>query len=233
MKTFHLSFPRLNISLTAPEAIINDIQDAFRHSMRPDENLLPRHKYLIEFTPTGFGLRKDGKPVLQAASFLELICRLEEDIENALIRSIGDWVGFHAGAVMIGNAACVIAGNSDTGKTTTTFNLIEMGHIFLCEEISPVDPVTFLVHPYPQVLGLDGDYAEKYRSLYRVTKGELKIPDSEMARYRPYAVGPEPIPLETILIPAYDPSGTRGIEKLTPGEVFTELLGYCFPPQFG
>jgi hypothetical protein len=132
---------------------------------------------------------------------------------------------------MIGNAACVIAGNPDTGKTTTTFNLIEMGHIFLCEEVTPVDPGTLLVHPYPQVLGLDGDYAEKYRSLYPVTKGELKIPDSEMARYRPYAVGPEPVLLETILIPSYDPSGTRGIEKLTPGEVFTELLGYCFPPN--
>ena len=34
-----------------------------------------------------------------------------------------------------------------------------------------------------------------------------------------------------MLIPAYDPSETPGIEKLTSGEVFTELLGYCFPPN--
>ncbi len=233
MKTFCLSFPRLNISLTAPEAIIADIQNAFLHSIRPDENLPHRHKYVIESTSTGLGLFKDGTSVLQFASCLELICCLEEDIENTLIQSIGNWVGFHAGAVKIGNTACIIAGNPDTGKTTTTFNLIEMGQIFLCEEVTPVDPETLLVHPYPQVLGLDGDYAKKYRSLYPVKKGELEITDSEIARYCPYAVGSEPVLLKTILIPSYNPSGTTGIEKLAPDEVFTELLGYCFPPNTG
>jgi hypothetical protein len=83
------------------------------------------------------------------------------------------------------------------------------------------------------VLGLDGDYAKKYRSLYPVKKGVLEIPDSEIARYCPYAVGSEPVLLETILIPSYNPSGTTGIEKLAPGDVFTELLGYCFPPNTG
>jgi len=42
---------------------------------------------------------------------------------------------------MIGDSACVIAGDPDTGKTTTTFNLIEMGQIFLCEEVVPVNPI--------------------------------------------------------------------------------------------
>ena len=231
MKTFSLSFPRLNISLTAPEAIAADIQDAFFHSIRSHRNLPHRHEYGIESTSNELVLLKDGRSAGQFASCLDLICHLEEEIENTLIRSIGDWVGFHAGAVMIGDAACVIAGNPDTGKTTTTFNLVEMGHTFLCEEVSPVDPETLLVYPYPQVLTIEGAYAEKYRSLYPVTNGELKIMGSQMARYRPYAVGSDPVPLETILIPAYGLSQTPGIEDLSPGEVFTELLGYCFPPN--
>jgi len=140
-------------------------------------------------------------------------------------------VGFHAGAVMIGDSACVIPGNPDTGKTTTTFNLIEMGQIFLCEEITPVDPETLLVYPYPQVLTIEGAYAEKYLALYPVQNGELKILDSQMARYRPHSAGSYQVPLKTILMPSYDSSGTPGIEKLTPGKVFTELLGYCFPPN--
>lgn len=231
MKTFFLSFPRLDISLTAPDKIMPDIQAAFIHSIRPGTNLSPRHKYVIESTPSGFGLLKDGQSVQQFASCLDLICRLEEDIENTLIRSIGDWVGFHAGAVMIGDAACVIAGNPDTGKTTTTFNLVEMGQVFLCEEVTPVDPETLLVYPYPQVLTFEGVYAEKYQFLYPVQNGELRILDSQMARYRPYAVGSDPAPLKTILMPAYDTSQTPGIEYLSPGEVFTELLGYSFPPN--
>ena len=231
MKTFFLSFPRLNISLTAPDKIIPDIQAAFLHSIRSETNLSPRRKYVIESTPSGFGLLKDGQQDQQFASYLDLICHLEEDIENTLIRAIGGWVGFHAGAVMIGDAACVIPGNPDTGKTTTTFNLIEMGHIFLSEEVTPVDPETFLVYPYPQVLTLSRTYAEEHLSLYSVQNGELKLLDSQMARYHPYAVGSDPVPLKTILIPAYDPSETPGIEKLAAGEVFTELLRYCFPPN--
>lgn len=231
MKTFFFFFPRLNISVTAPDEIVDDIQDAFLHSIRPDPNLPPQHKYIIESTSNGLSLLKDGQPVGQFGSCLDLICRLEEAIENTLIRAIGDWVGFHAGAVMIGDSACVIPGNPDTGKTTTIFNLVEMGQIFLCEEVTPVDPETFLVYPYPQVLTLEGAYAEKYSALYPVQNGELKILNSQIARYRPNTVGSDPVPLKTILMPAYKPSETPGIEELSPNEVFTELLGYCFPPN--
>lgn len=231
MKTFFLSFPRLNISLTAPDEIVDDIQDAFLHSISPDTNLLFQHEYVIESISNGLSLVKDGQVAGQFGSCLDLICRLEENIENTLIQAMGNWVGFHAGAVMIGDSACVIPGNPDTGKTTTTFNLIEMGQIFLCEEITPVDPETLLVYPYPQVLTIEGAYAEKYLALYPVQNGELKILDSQMARYRPHSAGSYQVPLKTILMPSYDSFRTPGIEKLTPGKVFTELLGYCFPPN--
>ena len=230
MKSFLLSFPRLRISVIVPDEI-GDIQTAFLHSIRPATNLPPQHEYVIESNSNGLNLLKDGRSVGQFGSCLNLICRLEEDIENTLIRAIGEWVGFHAGSVMIGDAACVIAGNPDTGKTTTTFNLVEMGHTFLCEEVTPVDPETLLVYPYPQVLTLEGTYAEKYSALYPVQYGELKILDSQMARYCPYTVGSDPVPLKTTLMPVYDPSETPGIEEVAPEEVFTELLGYCFPPN--
>jgi len=231
MKTFFLSFPHLNISLTAPDEIIADIQAAFLHSISPDTNLPSRHEYVIGSTTDGLTFLKDGRSVGHFGSWFDLICHLEEDIENTMVRAIDDWVAFHAGAVMIGDAACVIPGNPDTGKTTTTFNLVEIGQMFLCEEVTPVDPETFLVYPYPQVLTLEGAYAEKYLSLYPVTNGELKILDSQMARYFPNAAESVPVPLKTILMPAYDPSETPGVEELSPGEVFTELLGYCFPPN--
>jgi len=231
MKTLSLLFPRLNIALTAPDTLVPDIQAAFFHSICSEANLPFRNRYVIEATTNGLALQKDRQPVGEFSSCLELVCRLEEDIENALIQSIGNWVGLHAGAVTIGNAACVIPGNPDTGKTTTTFNLVEMGKRFLCEEVTPVDPETFLVYPYPQVLSLDGVYAEKYQSLYPVTNGILNVLDFQTARYRPHTAGSDPVPLKTILIPAYDPSGTSEIEALTPGEVLTELLGYCFPPN--
>ncbi len=231
MKSFLLSFPRLQISVTVPDEIAGDIKAAFFHSISPVIDIAPHHRYVIKSTSHGLCLQENGQSTGQFGASVDLVCRLEEDIENALVRAIGDWVAFHAGAIEINGFACVIPGNPDTGKTTTTFNLVEMGHTFLCEEVSPVDPETLLVYPYPQVLTFSGAYAEKHHSLYPVKNGELKILDSQMARYRPNTVGSNPVPLKTILMPAYDTSQTPGIEQLTPGEVFTELLGYCFPPN--
>jgi len=187
MKTFFLSFPRLNISLTVPDEIIPDIQPAFLHSIRSNANLSPRHKYVIESTPSGFALLKDGQQDQPFISCLDLMCHLEEDIENTLIRSIGNWVGFHAGAVMIGDAACVIAGNPDTGKTTTTFNLVEMGQTFLCEEVTPVDPKTLLVHPYPQVLTIEGTYKAE---IFRLRTNSIQ----SMRELLKELIGPNPEP---------------------------------------
>jgi hypothetical protein len=231
MKSLFLSFPRLNISLTSPDDIIPDIKTAFLHSIHPKAMLSLCHEYLVESTLNGLDLHKDDQLKGHFGSCFELICHLEEDIEKAIIRAIGGWVGLHAGAVMIGHSACVIPGNPDTGKTTTTFNLIEMGHTFLCEEVSPVDPKTFLVYPYPQTLTIEGIHAEKYRSRYPITNGKLNIMNSQIARYHPHAAGSVPVPLKTILVPTYHPSQAAGIEKLSPGQILTELLGYCFPPN--
>jgi hypothetical protein len=231
MKTFFLSFPRLHITLRVPDEIAADVQRVFLHSIRPPRDVPPHQEYVFNSTSNGFCFLKNGRLLGEFGSSFETLCSLEEDIENTLIRAIGDWVAFHAGAVKMGSAACLIAGNPDAGKTTTTLNLIEMGQTFLCEEVAPVNPATLLVHPYPQVLAFSRAYAEAYLSLYPVRYGELTIFDSQIARYHPFEAGSGPVPLKTILIPEYDCSMTSRTEELLPADVFTELLGYCFPPN--
>lgn len=231
MKTFFLSFPRLSVSLTVSHEIVADIESTFSHSISPARELPSRHKYEIKATSHGFVCLKDNQLVGKFGSSLETLCILEEDIEVSLTRHMGDWVAFHAGAVAAGDFACVVVGDPDTGKTTTTFNLIEMGHMFLCEGVCPVDPETLLVYPYPQVLSMSRAYAEKYLLLNRVKKGEITLFDSDLARYRPFQAAKVPLPLKTILLPAYDPSSTPGVEDLSPGHVLTDLLSYCFPPN--
>jgi hypothetical protein len=230
MKTFFLSFPRLYISLTVPDKIADEIQTAFIHSILP-RDLEPLHKYVVKAQLNGFECFKDGLLIGEYSSSLETVRRLEEDIENTLISVLGDWPAFHAGAVKVNGFASLIVGDPDTGKTTTTFNLVEMGMGFMCEEVSPVDPQTLLVHPYPQTLSLSRAYAEEYLSIHPIRQGDLKLFDSDIARYRPFRAIDEPVPLKTILLPAFHPSGSPGIELLSPGEVFTELLRYCFPPN--
>lgn len=231
MKTFLLSFPRLPVALTVPEELAADTRRVFFHSIRPWGDAPPRQAYVLRFASDGFSLLKNGRLSGQFGSAFETLCRLEEDIEKTLIRAIGNWVAFHAGAVKMDSAACLIVGDPDAGKTTTTLNLIEMGHTFLCEEVAPMNPATRLVHPYPQVLTLSRAYAEAYLSLFPVQNGELTIVDSRTARYHPFEAGSGPASLKTILIPEYDASRTSGVAELQPANVLTELLGYCFPPN--
>ncbi|MBW1784876.1 MAG: hypothetical protein JRL30_29540 [Deltaproteobacteria bacterium] len=231
MKNFLLSFPRLTIALTVPEELAADTQRTFFHATRPWRDAPSHQTYVLRPTSDGFSLLKNGRLSGQSGSAIEALCRIEEEIENELVRAVGDWVAFHAGAVEIDGGACLIAGDPDAGKTTTTLHMIEMGATFLCEEVAPVNPTTPLVHPYPQVLTLSRIYAEEYLALYPFRNGELMIVDAQTARYHPFEAASGPVPLKTILIPGYDPLATLRAEELLPADVFTELLGYCFPPN--
>jgi hypothetical protein len=142
MKTFFLSFPRLAVSLTVPDEMVPDIQAAFRHSISPETDPAAFHEYVIQPTSDGLALLKNGRMEGSFGSFIEALNHLEEAIEVLLIRSIDDWVAFHAGGVEIDGVGCLIAGYPDTGKTTTAFNLIEMGGLFLSEEVCPADKPT-------------------------------------------------------------------------------------------
>ena len=231
MKTFFFSFPGLPVSLTVPDEMVPDIRAAFRHSISPETDPVAFHEYVIQPTSNGLVLLKNGRIEGNFGSSIEALNHLEEAIEVLLIRSMDDWVAFHAGAVEIEGAGCLIAGDPDTGKTTTAFNLIEMGGLFLCEEVSPIDPESLLIYPYPQVLTMSRRYAEAYLSVSSVRNGDLTLLNSDMARYGPHQAGSGPVLLKIILLPGYDPSCTPGIEALSPETVFTELLGYCFPPN--
>lgn len=231
MTCFFLSFPRLPVSLTVPWQMAQDARRTFVHSIRPFVEASPAHEFVIRTHKTGFELCKDGQLSGQFESVLEVLCGLEEVIEECLVHAIHNWVAFHAGAVRTDGSACLIAGDPDTGKTTTTLHLIEMGQIFLCEEVTPVEPETLRVHPYPQVLSLSRSYAQDYLSTYPVHHGTFDMVNARMARFHPSCAGSHPAPLKTILIPSYDPINPTRIVPLSPSQVFTELLGYCFPPN--
>ncbi len=231
MKTFFLSFPRLSISLRVPEGLAQDVRAAFHHSLAIDSGPPALHEYVVQISPKGLTLFQDGRMADTLDSALELLNHLEESIEVLLIKAVDDWAAFHAGAVQIGNDGWMIAGNPDTGKTTTTFQLIEIGGLFMCEEVCPVAPEPFLIHPYPQVLTMSRSYAEAFCAMRPVKEGKLTMPNSTLARYAPKRAAPGPVPLHVILLPVYDPACTPAIQSLSPETVLTELLSYCFPPN--
>jgi hypothetical protein len=231
MRTFFFSFPRMNISLSLPEEVEGIILPSFSHSLRPGRISPLHHRYEITPRSKYLDLYKDKKFLRSFKSTLELLPGLEDNIESLLIKSCREWVAFHAGCVGARNFACLIAGKPESGKTTTTFNLVEMGKAFLCEEITPVDPKSRFVHPFPLALSMSSRFAREFQSLFPVKRGSLEDAGWKLSRYVPHRATKSPVPLRMIILPSYNPSFSPEIVPLSPGEALPEILECCFPPN--
>jgi hypothetical protein len=233
MAVLCLEHPRLTVSLDVPDPLIGVFARNFAFALAGGLPSRVDEAYRV--------LPGDGVPHLfrgdallgRFADLHDLVFALEEDIENALLARAGDWMALHAGAAVLRDAAIVIVGRPDTGKTTTTFQLVELGLELLCEEIAAVDPRTLAVQPFPQVLTLSRAYAEAFRARFPVVGGALSVPTASVARYAAHRVRRRPAPARVVLFPAFDPSREPALARATPGEVLTELLGHCFPPAGG
>lgn len=231
MKTLFFSLPRMNISISLPEEIEKIILFSFLHFQKPRQISPLQCRYKVVRRSEYYELYKNRGFMGSFEGALELYGALEEDIENGLIKDCREWVAFHAGCVGAKGAACLIAGKSEAGKTSTTFILVETGKAFLCEEIAPVDPESRLVHPFPLALSMSRRFAREYRSLFTVKKGRLEDMGRKLSRYVPHRAAKLPLPLRMIVLPSYDPSFSPDIIPLSPGEALPEILECCFPPN--
>ncbi len=162
---------------------------------------------------------------------LQAAFALEYEVENRLVARCGDRIAFHAGGVEVGGRAHIIAGDADTGKTTSTLLLVELGHSFLCEEVALVDPESLAVEPHLRTLGLDASHLDAIAKDRPIERGTVDRLDDRLARYLPHKARLEPARLETIFLPLLRPGSGSHVAELDPAEVLPEILGYCFAPN--
>jgi hypothetical protein len=231
MGRIYLELPRLTVAVDLPDRLDEDFRRNFSFALAARRPSHTDHDYLVRAGSDGVALLKDGSPLASFTTPADLMFSLEEDLENALLDHRGSWVAFHAGAAARGEAAVMVVGRPDTGKTTTTFQLVELGLDLLCEEVALVDAATGQVQPFPQSLTLARHYAEAFRERYPVARGTLTWHGTAMARYAADAVRTRAAPLRVVLFPAYEPSCEPQLEELSPGRALADLLPHCFQPS--
>lgn len=233
MKTLYFLFPRMNISLTAAEETLEKASVFYPFNASTDKIPFITHAYRVEPEGKKWVVSKDGQVLDARANEWEAVFIMEYDIELSILEHRGDWMAIHAGCVAVGDEACLIAGNPDSGKTTTTFHLVEMGKKFMCEEIALLDTDSKEVLPYLQTLSMETRFIGAVTPNFPIERGKIHPVNPSLVKYCPQLVQKEPLKLSTLLVPRHDPEAKAEILPLSPGSFLTEFMAYCFEPKTG
>ncbi len=233
MPSHSLTLPCVRVAVTAP-ADTDVTLHAFYPTMTPGEATgVVDRRYNIRQAEDEWRLTIDGSDAGRYPTPSQVLFALEYDLELLVVERSGQLIAFHAGAVVSNGSAVLVAGDSGAGKTTTTFNLIELGYEFLCEEVALVDPSTRLVHPHPQSLAVTREFLDRMDAEQTPVAGTIVPLDSRFARYVPHRIARAPATVDTVVLPRFDPGTSAGLETVSAADVLTEVLGYCFPPAEG
>ena len=102
----------------------------------------------------GFSLARRGQPATAVPDMGRLVFHLEKDVTVALQERRPDLLFLHAAALEHHGKAYLLAGESGNGKSQTAWGLLHHGFRYLSDELSPVDPHSLCVFPYPHALCL-------------------------------------------------------------------------------
>jgi len=84
----------------------------------------------------------------------EFVFLLEKDMTIELQKIRSDLLFVHSAALEYQGKGFLIVAPSGTGKSTTTWGLLNMGANYLSDELAPVDPKSMTVYPYPHSICL-------------------------------------------------------------------------------
>ena len=158
---------------------------------------------------------------------------LEEEIERLVIAEVDNLIALHGGAVSTPDGACLMLGNSKSGKSSTTFQLAELGHLCLCEEITLCEPSSWQVVAYPQTLSLSEALITDFEASFPI-RGRLHRIVTPVVRYEALQSADALTsagPVTRILLPRFQPGAATRFHSIAAEEALPEVLGYSFPPN--
>lgn len=206
-----------------------------------EKNEAPHHLTIWEdktsfVLDTGVAEPGEANPRQRFPSAAVAMLSLEYEIERRVIEEARGLVALHGGAVAVADGACLVLGNSEDGKSATTFQLAELGHRFLCEEVTLVDPISWKVESYRQTVSLSADMVAEFEAslpirgrLYRMLDSAVRYrPPERSSATQPPCAG---APVAWILLPKFSAGAATRLSSLAVEDALPEVLGYAFPPN--
>ena len=158
-------------------------------------------EYTVNRRPSGgFHISRGNETLVEETSDEAIdylfVYSLEKLITLDLQHLRPDLYFVHSSALEHQGRVILIVAASGTGKSTTTWALLQHGFRYLSDELAPIDPTSLEVHPYPHALCLKTSPPENYPLPEKTTRTErtLHIPVTTM----PSPAIMEPGPLHAI-----------------------------------
>ena len=164
----------------------------------------PQFAYKIRTLGDSFLVeRTDTMAQVTAVGVGDLLYYLEKDVTVEIQRRRPDLLFLHAAAVEWHGAAIVLAADSGSGKSTTTWALLHHGVRYLSDELAAIDPQTLQVSGYPHALCLKQPPPSPY---------DLPAATMHLGRTRhvpvtalPGTAADSPLPLGAVFLIRHDP----------------------------
>jgi hypothetical protein len=212
------------------------LEDGYSAFLLPDQGTADLDYILTTTDNSTYQINLEGRSPITASDDYELLYLFEKSatIEIQLLRQ--DLLFIHAGALEYKGRVCLLVAPSGGGKSTTTWALLNNGFRYSSDELAPLDPETFEVHPYPHALCLKATPPEPFH----LPEGTLHTSYTKHVpvEYLPSDFCKQPRPLAAIFFLRYDPHvqepAAKPISKAEAGaRIYSNALNLLAHSRYG
>jgi hypothetical protein len=166
----------------------------------------PDLEYEVEGNGPVFLVNRTGQTPRTATGLDSLLHVIEKDMTVEVQKKRSDLFFLHAAAIEWKGRAYVLAADTGSGKSTTTWALLHHGFGYLSDELSPIDLGTMKVLPYPHALCVKAVPPPPYPlPAQAIHLGRtIHIPTTAL----PARVISEPCPLAGVFLLRYSPAAS-------------------------
>lgn len=139
-------------------ALLLPVLAPFRARLRGRTTTTPSARYEVRWSDTAgrVSLLADGERLGSSRSVVDLLGAFAWHVNRSVIdASVDRYLLMHAACAVTGGITVVLAGDMESGKTTTIAGLLRDGFDYVTDEAVAVDPVSCTVSPFPKTLSLD------------------------------------------------------------------------------
>lgn len=217
MNTLFIAFNGCQVSVTVPSLRMSmELATLFRPMLAATPERVIGHVEVIS-SHRGFQLSGLISGEMCTEPDAEIVNRVRHEISLHFIQAFPHFIWLHAGAAALAQRVVLFLGGQGVGKSTLTVQLSKHGWAYLSDDLTPYDPASGLVLPYPQMPRprLDPGFLMSLGRLNELIRPTVALGPEVICRT---ALKPA-----ALILPSYQPDTPTTLRPCPPANALIEL----------